>query len=182
MTLDSVLYETVPGTLRLEEKAIFDTLNALNIPFVRASHDYAATMDDCLAITKLLGAPVFKNLFLCTRNESAFYLLLMPAEKPFKTKYLSEQIHSSRLSFAQETQLMDKLHAMPGSASPLELIFDRERRVQLLIDMDLTQSEYVCCHPGYAENTVKILFADLIRYVEHAGHAPLYVTLPNEVI
>ena len=169
-----------PEPLRESQAAIYQRLAELGISFLRVSHDYAATMEDCLEIGQALGFPLCKNLFLCNRQQTEFYLLLLPGDKPFKTKYLSSQLGVSRLSFATEEALERLLHCVPGSASPLELLFDREGRIRLAVDEELRQDPYLCCHPGYADGTIRISAEDFHRYLASTGHGIEYVTLPRE--
>ena len=136
-------------------------------------------MEKCAAIAEALGAPVCKNLFLCNRQKTDFYLLLMDADKPFKTKYLSQQIGSARLSFASEEDLADKLGVTPGSATVLGLMNDKAHQVRLLMDRPVYESEYIGCHPCICTGTLKIRTTDILRVLlPHTGHEPTVVDLP----
>jgi Ala-tRNA(Pro) deacylase len=119
---------------RLEkEQRVYDLLEKLEIPFVYVDHPAAATMDDLGEADAVLGAAVCKNLLLCNRQCTEFYLLMIPGEKPFKTKYLSKQIGSARLSFAAPEYMEQFLDITPGSLSVLGLMNDKDNAVQLLI-------------------------------------------------
>jgi len=181
MYIDSVLYAARPADRRSDgEEAIYDKLDELQIPYVRVDHDHADTMEDCLAIENVLGAHICKNLFLCNRQQTEFYLLLMRGEKPFKTKYLSAQLGCSRLSFAGAEHMAELLNTVPGSVSALELMFDRENRVQLVIDRPLLSDEWIGAHPGLNCSTLRLKREDLLRFVRAAGHEPVLVELPAE--
>ena len=181
MTIDPTQYTARPSEPRSEqEDAIYDKLDALGIPFLRVDHEHADTMEDCRLIEAHLGGKICKNLFLCNRQETEFYLLMMPREKPFKTKYLSSQLGCSRLSFASAEHMAELLHTIPGSASALELLFDTEHRVKLVIDHDLLQEETISGHPGFSTSTLRLKREDLLRYVDAVGHAPTIVDLPAE--
>ena len=162
-----------------QELAIYDRLEELGIPFVRVDHDHADTMEDCRQIESVLGGKICKNLFLCNRQQTQFYLLLMPGDKPFKTKYLSAQLGCSRLSFAGAGHMGDYLSTVPGSASALELIFDVQGKVRLVVDRPLLKEADFCGHPGISTSTLRMRREDLLRYVEAAGHPPAYVDLPD---
>ena len=164
-----------------KERQVYAFLDRLALCYKTVHYPPAATMEDCRAVDEMLGARMCKNLFLKTRNGSAFYLLLMPAEKPFKTKQLSAQIGSSRLSFANEEELMQYLSCAPGSAGVLSLLFDKEDRVKLLIDRDLLEAEYIGCHPGINTASVSLVVCDLIeKILPTLGKEPTYVTLTAE--
>ena len=179
--IDPKRYEGRPADKRSEqEEAIYDKLDELGIKFDRVDHDAANPMEDCLLIEKTLGGKICKNLFLCNRQETDFYLLMMPGEKPFKTKYLSSQLECARLSFANAEHMAELLHTIPGSVSALELLFDKDKRVRLVIDRDLLWDETVSGHPGFSTTTVKLAREDLLRYVSAVGHEPTYVVLQAE--
>ena len=180
MHIDPTVYTGRPADQRIpQEEAIYDKLDELSIPFARVDHDHADTMEDCLQIESVLGGKICKNLFLCNRQQTQFYLLLMPGDKPFKTKYLSAQLGCSRLSFADAGHMGDYLSTVPGSVSALELIFDVQGKVQLVIDRPLLEEADFCGHPGISTSTLRMEREDLLRYVEAAGHPPVYVDLPD---
>ena len=111
--------------LRLEkERKVYDLLDRYALPYQRVDHEPAMTMEICAEITQVLGAEICKNLFLCNRQQTDFYLLMMPGDKPFKTKDLSAQIGSSRLSFATAEHMVQYLDLTPGSVSVLGLMND----------------------------------------------------------
>lgn len=144
-----------------KEIAVYDFLDSLSINYDRIDHEPADNMEVCNAKNAVLKATICKNLVLCPRTEKEFYLLMMPAEKQFKTKYLSKQIGSSRLSFAKPEQMEALLNVTPGSASVMGLIFDTEKKVQLLIDEDVLKGEYFGCHPCINTSSLKIKTSDL---------------------
>ena len=156
----------------------YDFLDKLNIAYQRVDHPAAMTMEDCRAIDQVLGTEICKNLLLCNRQCTAFYLLMMPADKPFKTKDLSSQIGSSRLSFASGEYMEQLLDITPGSLSVLGLINDKEHRVRLLIDSDILKSAYFGCHPCINTSSLKISTEDLLNKILHeTGHTFTTVTL-----
>lgn len=180
MYIDKTLYSTRPADDRIpQELAVYDALERLNIPYIRVDHDHADTIEFCREVEAVLGSKICKNLFLCNRQQTEFYLLMMPGDKPFKTKYLSAQLGCSRLSFAGGEHMKEYLRTVPGSVSALELLFDTQNRVQLVIDRDLMEDGYISGHPGISTSTLRLRRADLLKFVEAAGHAPTYVDLPD---
>ncbi len=178
------LFEGRPDRIegRLEtEKAVYALLDSLGIKYVTACHAPAFTMEECVAIEKRLGAHVCKNLFLCTRNKSGIYLLMIPADKPFKTKYLSSQIGCSRLSFAGEDDMVSLLGIHPGAVSPLGLMNDKDGKVQLIIDKVLLGYESIGCHPCVNTATVKMSMRDFLEaFLPAARHGFITVELLPE--
>ena len=180
MYIDPVRHSGRPTDDRIpQEMAIYDELERQGISFERVDHDHADTMEDCRKIEEVLDAKICKNLFLCNRQQTEFYLLMMPGEKPFKTKYLSAQLGCSRLSFADDGHMAACLNTIPGSVSALELLFDKEGRVQLVIDRELLADAFLSGHPGISTSTVRLTREDLLRYVEGVGHSPIYIDLPD---
>lgn len=136
------------------------------------------TMETCKEINKAIEAAICKNLLLCNRQETDFYLLLMPGDKPFKTKFLSAQIGSARLSFAKAEIMEAFLDITPGSLSVLGLMNDKENRVQLLIDEDVLKEEYFGCHPCINTSSIRFKTEDLEKILIPAlKHEPRLVKL-----
>ena len=167
---------------RLEKEcAVYDLLEQLNIPFTRADHPAAFTMEECEAVSQALHTPICKNLFLCNRQKTAFYLLLLPASKPFRTKEITAQLGCARLSFAGEEQLASLLHLTPGSATIFGLQYDTENRVQLVVDRDLLDEAYFGCHPCINTSTIRLRTSDVFDRLIHALHHDYtLVTLKGE--
>jgi Ala-tRNA(Pro) deacylase len=162
-----------------KETKVYDLLDGLRIEYYRVDHDAAMTMEICAGIENSLGAKICKNLLLCNRQQTDFYLLMLPGDKPFKTSVLSKQIGSSRLSFAGGEYMEQFLDITPGSLSVLGLMNDKENRVQLLIDKDVLTGDYIGVHPCVNTASLKLRTSDLVEKIIPAmGHEPTYVELP----
>lgn len=157
---------------RLEKEIrTYDLLDQLGVEYERIDHEPAMTMEDCKEVDQLLEAVICKNLFLCNRQKTAFYLLMIPDTKVFHTKDLSAQIGSARLSFAKPEYMEEFLDITPGSVSVMGLMNDKERRVQLLVDEDVLDGEYIGCHPCINTSSIRFKVKDLIEKVIPAmGH------------
>ncbi|MGX8702100.1 prolyl-tRNA synthetase associated domain-containing protein [Caproiciproducens sp.] len=177
--IDPVLYTSKPADERLPgETAVYDLLDRLEIPYTRIDHDAAGHVDFCDEVGQILGVDICKNLFLCNRQKTDFYLLMMPGKKEFRTKDLSAQIGSSRLSFADAERMEEYLKVTPGSVSVMGLMNDGGKRVRLLIDREVAQSEYFGCHPCINTSSLKIRTADLLeKFLPFVEHEPVFVTL-----
>lgn len=167
-------------TNRLEKEIrVYDLLEELAIPFQRVDHEEANTMEACIAVDEALGTTMCKNLFLCNRQKTDFYLLLTPGDKPFKTKFLSSQIGAARLSFAEAEYMEEFLDITPGAVSIMGLMNDTGHRVKLLIDNDVLKAPYIGCHPCVNTSSLKIAMADVLgKFLTRTGHAPTIVDLP----
>ena len=157
---------------RLEKEIhTYDLLDRLGVEYERIDHEPAMTMEDCKEVDQLLEAVICKNLFLCNRQKTAFYLLMIPDTKVFHTKDLSAQIGSARLSFAKPEYMEEFLDITPGSVSVMGLMNDKEHRLQLLIDEDVLDGEYIGCHPCINTSSIRFKVKDLIEKVIPAmGH------------
>ena len=164
---------------RLEKEIrVYDFLDALDVAYDRVDHEPAMTMEICEEIDKTLDAVICKNLFLCNRQQTDFYLLMIPGDKVFKTKDISAQIGSSRLSFATAEHMERFLDITPGSVSVLGLMNDKDGAVRLLIDEDVLKSDYVGCHPCINTSSLRIRTDALMEKVVPAlCHTPTIVKL-----
>ena len=172
--------ESAEGRLPREVRT-YDYLDELGIEYKRTDHERADNMEACNVIDAVLGVIICKNLFLCNRQKTAFYLLMMPGDKKFKTKELSAQINSARLSFADPEDMLRYLDIEPGAVSIMGLMNDKERHVQLLIDEDVLKGEYIGCHPCVCTSSLKIKTEDIIeKFLPATGHEYRTVHLVGE--
>ena len=153
-----------------KEIRCYELLDSLQIPYQRIDHEPANTMEACAAIDEALQATICKNLLLCNRQQTDFYLLMIVGDKVFKTSQLSKQIGSSRLSFAGAEHMEALLDITPGSVSVLGLMNDKENKVQLLIDEDVLKGEYFGCHPCINTSSLRLKTADLVEKIIPAMH------------
>ena len=161
-----------------KEIRVYDFLDSLGVVYQRIDHEAAMTMEACEEIDRTLEATICKNLLLCNRQETQFYLLMLPGDKVFKTKDLSAQIGSSRLSFAKVEYMEQYLDITPGSLSVLGLMNDKDRMVRLLIDEDVLTGEYIGCHPCINTSSLRLRTKDLVEKIIPAmEHEPTIVKL-----
>ena len=180
MQLENGRPENTAGRLDKELRC-YELLDSLGITYQRIDHAPADTMEICAMLDESLGALICKNLLLCNRQCTDFYMLMMPANKPFKTKNLSKQIGSSRLSFADGAYMEEFLDITPGSLSVLGLMNDRQHRVRLLIDRDVLQEEWVGCHPCINTSSLRMRTAEMTEKLLPAmDHQATVVELPWE--
>lgn len=168
------------GRLEKEIKC-YDLLDTLGIAYWRLDHALAQTMEVCAEIDKSLDALICKNLFLSNRQNTAFYLLMLPANKPFKTKSLSAQLGVSRLSFGRPEDMERLLDNTPGSATILGLMNDTQNRVQLVMDTEVLRQPYLGCHPCINTSSLRIDMRDVKeKLIPALHHEPILVELPWE--
>lgn len=177
MMLESGRPQNTDGRLDKEIRT-YDLLDSLGVSYQRIDHPAAMTMEECEDIDRILDATICKNLFLCNRQETAFYLLMIPGDKTFKTKDISAQIGSARLSFGKPEFMEQFLDITPGSVSVMGLMNDKENRVQLLIDEDVLKGEYIGCHPCINTSSLRIKTKDMTEKIIPAmKYEPIIVKL-----
>ncbi len=162
--------ESMEGRTEAEVRT-YDFLDRCGIHYWQTDHEKAAyTMEDCKDVDAILEATICKNLFLCNRQKTHYYLLMMPEDKTFHTKEVSKEIGSPRLSFAPEEDMLSFLDIHPGAVSVMGLMNDTENHVQLLIDEDVLKGEYLGCHPCVNTASLKILTKDITDIFLPAVH------------
>ncbi|MDD6208949.1 MAG: prolyl-tRNA synthetase associated domain-containing protein [Clostridiales bacterium] len=164
-----------------KEVRVYDLLDQLAITYERVDHEPANTMEACKEIDKILTpAVICKNLFLCNSQQTKFYLLMIRGDKKFKTKDISKQINSARLSFAPAEKMQEYLDLTPGSVSVMGLMNDRDRQVQLLVDEDVLHSEFFGCHPCVNTSSLRIRTKDVFEtFLQAVNHDYIAVQLPE---
>ena len=164
-----------------KEVRVYDFLDKLGIEYYRIDHAPADKMEACVEVDKLLAVRICKNLFLCNRQKTKFYMLMMPADKDFRTAVVSPQIGSARLSFGEADVMEKYLDVTPGSVSIMGLMNDKNNNVQLLVDRDLLKKEYVGCHPCINTTSLRLKSKDVFeKYLKAVHHDMILVTIPDK--
>ena len=163
-----------------KERRCYDLLDGLGVAYTRVDHDFADTIEACEAVEAVLGEKICKNLFLCNRQKTQFYLLMLEGEKVFKTKDLSKQLGVARLSFADPADMKKYLDITPGSVSVLGLMNDTENAVQLVLDKPIAESVRIGCHPCINTSTLAVSTQDILtKFLPAVRHEPIIVDLPE---
>ena len=160
------------------EKRCYKLLDGLGIEYERIDHEPLMTIEACAGVDEVLETKVCKNLFLCNRQETQFYLLMLPGEKKFSTKDVSAQLGVARLSFAKAEYMKKYLDITPGSVSVLGLMNDTGNNVQLLMDEDLLKQYRFGAHPCINTSSLRLKISDLTDKILPAiHHEPIIVKL-----
>ena len=171
--------ENCEGRLAREIR-VYDFLDSLGIEYFRTDHEEANTMEVCNEIDKVLGTLICKNLFLCNRQKTDFYLLMMPGDKLFKTKDITKQLGCSRLSFADSEAMLEYLDIKPGAVSIMGLMNDKDNKVRLVMDRAVVEEDTIGCHPCVSTSSLKIRTDDILNVCLPAvHHEPTFVELPD---
>lgn len=164
-----------------KEIRVYDLLDSLGIEYCRIDHTPAEKMEACDEIDKKLGVVICKNLFLCNRQKTRFYLLMMPADKPYRTRIFSKLAGSSRLSFGPPEEMEEFLDVTPGSVSILGLMNDKENKVSLYIDKDVLKGEFIGCHPCINTSSLRMKTSEIIeKFLPAVNHTYTAVEMPYD--
>ncbi len=164
---------TAPESFESEvQKKVYEVFAQLGIAFERVDNEPAVTMEACDAIAAKLGCPIVKTLLLCNRQQTNFYLFVMPGDKPFSTKNFGQALGISRVSFASAELLYQMVQCPVGGTSVLSTIIDPEHRVQVVLDSEAISGEWFGCNDCTTTSYMKIRTADMLRYLQHTGHEP----------
>lgn len=164
------------------ERPVLEILDKMGIRYKRYEHPYARTMQNCEGIGAEIGAKHFKNLFLCSRNKAQYCLLLIAADKPFRTGMISKRLGVSRLSFCSDAQLMDKLGLLPGSVTPMALWHENAKDILVAIDEEIKGMELVCVHPCTANASLAISFDDLMKFIRAMGNPVQFISIERPAV
>lgn len=178
------LYKGRPTTNEGREEReirVYDYLDSLGIEYYRVDHDSVFSDNECEAVEKVLDNVICKNIFLCNRQRTSYYMLVMPAHKRFNTSRVSHLLNSSRLSFGSAEDMLELLDVTPGSVSIMALMNDRDNRVQLVIDTELLQHEDYGCHPCKNTSSLRLKRTDVFdKFLKSVNHEPIFITLTEE--
>lgn len=153
-----------------EEQEVYDVLNSLNINYIRYEHKAIYTVKEGKELEISIPGKMCKNLFLKNSKGDINYLVILDEDKNINLKLLAKQIGSTRLSFAAEEKLFEKLKLTPGSVTPFGLINNADSDVTVLVDKELSNEEKVNFHPNTNTATIGISYVDLERFVKCHGN------------
>jgi len=158
------------------QRKVYAALERLGIPVERIDNDPAVTMEDCVAVDAALGVPTVKTLLLCNRQQTVFYLYVMPGDKPFSTKDFGAALQISRVSFAPAEKLREFLGTEVGATTPLSLVADPDKHVRLIIDKAAVAPEAIGFPDGTTTCYMRMRTADLLgKFIPAAGHEPTFI-------
>ena len=159
------------------ERKVYNALDQLGIPYKRYEHIPVHTIQDIVELNMEMQGVHCKNLFVRNHNGKEHYLILVDQEKIVDLKRLAKEIGSTRLSFASSERLMKHLGLTPGAVTPFGLLNDEERKVTVIIDEDLKNSEYICFHPNVNTASISVPYEGLINFLRWRGNEYRFVKI-----
>lgn len=162
----SDVYTTVPDAFKTDlERLVYRKFTELGIAFTRVDNEPAVTMEDCEAIDAALQVKTCKTLFLCNRQQTVFYLYVMPGDKPFVTKEFGSALGISRVSFAPEPFLMPKLGTVIGATTVFSAWLESAKDAHLVIDNEVLRDEWYGGTDGTTTGYLRISTKDFLEKV-----------------
>ncbi len=160
------------------EENVYTKLNELNIQFDRVDNDTVEAMEECVEISNKLGAEIRKTIIVCNEKKTQFYLVVLPAEKRFDSKLFRDKMGCSRVSFAKAEDMQEILGVVPGSATIMSVINDKDNIVKVAIDKEVADSEFFACNTGENTRHIKIKTSDLLNvFLPNVNHEPTIIEL-----
>ena len=77
--------------------------------------------------------------------------------------------------------MLEYLDIEPGAVSVMGLMNDSGKHVQLLVDEDVLQKEYLGCHPCVNTSSIRLRMSDVFDiFVPSTGHDKVVVHLTGQ--
>lgn len=151
-----------------KEEEAYSLLEELGIAYERLDHRPITSVQD---LDFTLPGQQVKNLVLKNKKSRQFYLVILHDEKQANLANLADSLGENRLSFANDEQLENLLHVPAGTVTPFGLLFDTEKKIQVIVDAAVDQTATVSFHPFINSTTLNITYRDFERLIAFLGHS-----------
>ncbi len=151
---------------------ILQRLKELGIQYELIEHKAVFNMEEMDALGKdfFKGVAICKNLFVRDQKGKRHFLVTMKEEKQANLAEIAKSCLAMKLSFASEERLKKYLNLTPGAVTPLAIINDEQKAVEVILDKDLFKEDKIGVHPGVNTATVIISPVDLEKYIKANGN------------
>ncbi len=155
----------------MNKEDIYKYLNDKNIWYEITEHKAVYTMEELSKIDIPYPESDAKNLFVRDDKKSNYYLITVKGNKKVDLKKFRKENNTRPLSFASEEDLMNIMHLIPGSVTPLGVLNDYDNKVIVFIDDSfLEESGIIGIHPNDNTATVWLYTNDLINIIKENGN------------
>ncbi len=162
----------------MNQKAkVFEVLHSLNIDFEVMNHKAVFTVEDMDEIKITEHGDVCKNLFLRDAKGERHFIVVLDKDKKADLKAIQNQLNCTRLGFASEERLYQYLQLHKGEVSPLAIINDNTKAVEVVIDNDLAKKNRLGFHPNDNTATVWISYEGLKKFIEEHDRVIHLITI-----
>ena len=143
----------------------------MNIPYIVSNHPPVYTIEEMEKLELHKFGCIVKNLFLCDGSGKRHFLVLVHPQHTVNLKALQAIIGSSRLRFASAERLWKHLGLEKGAVSPMGLLNDADRTVEVVVDKKLQEQDLLGVHPNDNRATVWLGYPDLERLIREHGNS-----------
>jgi Ala-tRNA(Pro) deacylase len=143
---------------------IKEYLNKTGVDFKVFNHPAVFTCKEAEKYSKDIKGIHSKNLLLKGTKSEKFYLVVIPADERLDIKKLSK-LTDNNLEFANEEDLTRVFGVSAGAVSPFGLINDKKASINILIDKDIWNSDFVSFHPNINTKTLELSSKDFHKYI-----------------
>jgi len=171
MSQESVREEAIAKAIRF--------LESNGISYERHDHPAVFTVDQVTDLVSIDKGVRTKNLFVRDKKGRRHILVVVPHDKSVDLMKLGVLTGHGRVSFGSPERLMKHLGVEPGSVTLMGVINDPARKVEIVIDSQIWNADFVRCHPLVNTATVVLNQAGLKRIFECTGHQPLVIEVPS---
>ena len=152
----------------MTKQETYDYLTTYGIDFEVTEHPAVFNMAEVAEISLPHPEADAKNLFVRDDKKLHYYMITVQGDKRVDLKKFRKQHGLRNLSFASAEDLGAILDLIPGAVTPLGILNDQERRVELYLDAAF--SELIGVHPNDNTATVWMKTVDLIRIITEHGN------------
>lgn len=154
----------------MNKRQVYQYLNERKVPYEVTEHEAVYNMAEAAAIALPYPEAGAKNLFVRDDKKRNYYLITVKGDKRVDLKEFRQKHQTRSLSFASAEELMDIMGLIPGAVTPLGVLNDAERRVQLFLDREFLDAPgRIGAHPNDNTATIWLRTEDLIRVIRECG-------------
>ena len=155
----------------MNKQQIYDYLQENSIWHEITEHKAVYNMAELAEVPCPYPEADAKNLFVRDDKKQNYYLITVKGEKRVNLKAFRKAQGTRNLSFASAEYLLERLALIPGAVTPLGVLNDETRSVQVFLDQDFLQEPgLVGVHPNENTATVWLKTEDLIRIIREHGN------------
>ena len=155
----------------MDKKQIYEYIKERNIWFEITEHKAVFNMEELSKIDIPYPEADAKNLFVRDDKKRNYYLITVKGDKRVNLKEFKQKNNTRSLSFASKEDLMEMMNLIPGAVTPLGILNDEEKRINVFIDKDfVSESGIIGVHPNDNTATLWLKTNDLIDILKEHGN------------
>jgi Ala-tRNA(Pro) deacylase len=159
------------GQVASTASQVLEAIEALGIGHQTITHKPLYTVDEAQSVEYKEPGAHTKNLFL--RNKKGrMFLVVIAHDRTVDLRALRDKLHlpGGHFAFGSTERMAKYLGVVPGAVTPLAVINDHGRKVQIIVDQSLLQEEWIYMHPCRNTHSTRVRTADLLKLLEAWNH------------